>query len=100
MQKQSSLRIKLKLKIHLIFLKQNTEALGHKEEEGLEYKMREEGLAKMINLYPQYFTFTFVRNPFDRFVSIWKHSKRGKGYYFNRPKKNLTLKEALLVARL
>lgn len=74
-----------------VFLKQNTGALGHKKEEGLEYKMREEGLAKMINLYPQYFTFTFVRNPFDRFVSIWKHSERGEGYYFKRSKKNLTL---------
>ena len=42
-----------------IFLKQNTQALGHKKEEGLEYKMREEGLAKIINLYPKYFVFTF-----------------------------------------
>lgn len=76
-----------------VFLKKNAGALGHRKEEGLEYTMRREGLAKVINLYPQYFTFTFVRNPFDRFVSIWKHSERGKGYYFNRPKKNLNFNE-------
>jgi hypothetical protein len=61
--------------------------------------MREEGLAKVINLYPDYFTFTFVRNPFARFVSIWKHSERGQGYYFARNKKNLTFKEYTLLIK-
>ena len=82
------------------FLKQEVNALGWNKEEGLEYKMRREGLAKVINLYPHYFTFTFVRNPFARFVSIWKYSERMKGYakqrqnhYGYRPQENLSLKE-------
>ncbi len=33
--------------------------------------MREKNLAKAINLFPNYFTFTFTRNPFDRFVSYY-----------------------------
>ncbi len=51
--------------------------MGWKKKTGLRYTLREKGLAKTINHYPHYFTFTFVRNPFDRFVSIWKHSERG-----------------------
>ena len=32
--------------------------------------LRRAGLAKAINLYPHYFTFTFVRNPYARFISF------------------------------
>lgn len=61
-----------------IFFKKEVKALGWQKEQGLEYIMRKQGLAKMINLYPHYFTFTFVRNPFDRFFSICKHSDRAR----------------------
>ena len=38
--------------------------------------LRKQNLAKAINLYPDYFTFTFVRNPFDRFISYYFHGLR------------------------
>ena len=33
-------------------------------------------VAQAMNLYPDYFTFTFLRNPYERFVSTWLHLRR------------------------
>ena len=32
--------------------------------------------ANLVNLYPGYFTFSFVRNPFSRFLSLYHHASK------------------------
>lgn len=49
--------------------------------QGIYFKIRGSNFAKVVNQYPSYKSFAFVRSPFSRFVSIWSHS--------NRPERNL-----------
>ena len=43
------------------------------------------GVAQAMNLYPDYATFSFVRNPYDRFVSTWLHACREAAAAQGRP---------------
>lgn len=62
---------------------------------------REKTMAHLINLYPNYFTFTFVRNPFDRFVSFYHHSLRERGINSPSSTAHYTMREhAELVAKI
>ncbi len=47
-----------------------------------------------INMFPTYFTFAFVRNPFDRFVSSWLHRfDPNREIYKDNPMCNHSLRE-------
>ena len=75
------------------YLREHAAALGHLPEPGLDLTLRRKGLAQVLNRHPDYFVFTFVRHPFDRLVSTWRHSLRGVGPYHDRPVRDLTFAE-------
>ena len=61
--------------------------------------------ARALELYPGYFTFTFLRDPYRRFLSLYRHANRTAahraGYIAHHPKHNGTLREfSLLCAEL
>lgn len=80
-----------------VFLKNNTDACFFNEEEGVEHLLKKQLLSSIINTYPNYFMFSFVRNPYDRFISVWKHSIRSYSSdvssYFYRKEKYISLKD-------
>ena len=80
------------------YLREHASALGHLPEPGLDLTLRREGLAQVLNRHPAYFVFTFVRHPFDRLVSTWRHSLRGVGPYYDRPVRDLSLAEYVRIA--
>ena len=80
------------------YLREHAAALGHRPEPGLDVTLRREGLVQVLNQHPDYRVFAFVRHPFDRLVSTWKHGLRGGGPYHDRPVRDLSLAEYVRIA--
>ena len=80
------------------YLRAHASALGYRPEPGLDLTLRREGLVHALNRHPDYFAFTFVRHPFDRIVSAWRHSLRGVGPYHDRPVRDLSFAEYVRIA--
>ena len=58
--------------------------------------LRKRGFSRFLNDYPDYFVFSFVRNPYDRFVSAWKW---GELKIFQRRRTTLTKKKKICILR-
>lgn len=80
------------------YLREYAGALGYLPEPGLDRILRREGLAEMLNRHPDYFVFAFVRHPFARLASAWRHGRRGVGPYYDRPVRDLSLAEYVQIA--
>ncbi len=70
---------------------------GHSTESSLGHRYLGNYLDRLphcINMVPTYFTFIFVRNPFDKFVSAWLHRFDPNRKEFKRnPMRNHSLRE-------
>ena len=63
--------------------------------------LRKRGFSRFLNDHPDYFVFSFVRNPYDRFVSAWKwgelkFSKEGELPFYKK-ERSVSFEEYVLL---